>query len=109
MTSSPNAPVSSGPAADIEAQPLSEGIAGRVTAPDGTPIQDALIQVKSLEPAGPPIPEIAILSTADGSYRWRLAPGHYEVTATHPDYPPASKQARVHAGSATPLDFTMRR
>jgi hypothetical protein len=105
----PNAPVTSGPAGELTQQPLSEGIAGRVTGPSGAPVEGALIQVRSLDPAGAPIPEMAVISTADGSYQWRLRPGSYELTATHQTLAPVSERAEVYSDQVSRLDFDMRR
>jgi hypothetical protein len=86
-----------------------EGVKGRVTAPDGSPIVNALVQPKSLDDPSTPIPEIAILTDEDGRYKWRLFPGEYEISVSAEGYQPAIKRATVKAGQAAMLDFKLER
>ncbi|MQA31260.1 MAG: PEGA domain-containing protein [Luteitalea sp.] len=88
---------------------ISEGVAGRVTNDSGGPIATAMVQPRSLDDNGPPIPEIAVYSDADGGFAWRLFPGRYELQVSAAGYQTAAAPATVGAGEVTTLNFTLQR
>ena len=86
-----------------------EGLTGRVVANDGSPIEGALIVPRSLQAHGPPIPEMATLSDADGRYVWPLPAGAYEVSVFADGYHGAVQRADVAADVVASLDFVLKR
>jgi len=71
------------------------GLTGRVVADDGSPIVGAMIVPRSLQVHGPPIPEMATLSDADGSYVWPLPTGAYEVSVSAAGYQSAVQRTNA--------------
>ena len=88
---------------------ISEGIAGRITDDGGRVVAGAMLQPKSLDENGPPIPELAVYSDANGQYAWRLFPGRYEMTVSAAGYQTASATATVNSSRVTTLDITLQR
>lgn len=88
---------------------LKEGVTGRITNDDGTAIEGAAVVAASVDPGGPAIPEIAIVSDAQGRYQWPLRAGRYELTAVAEGYQRASKKVAVSAGEVATLDFVLSR
>jgi hypothetical protein len=88
---------------------IASGVVGRVTDPDGRPVEGALIQPRSLVDPSPPIPEIAIVSDGDGRYTWSLFPGTYEISVSAEGYHRARKQVTIKAGQVVTVDFTLER
>lgn len=105
----PNLSTSSPAVQTDQLSPLAEGIAGQILDADGDPIEGTLISVRSLGPHGPPIPDIAVLSTQSGEYQWRLGPGRYLVSTSHADYLPMQRELLVHKGQVTIANFTLSR
>ena len=75
------------------------GIKGVITSTKGKGIKDALILVKGNKHT--------IHSLKDGDYFRLLLPGVYEVTAIADGFLPVSKEAVVHDGLATELNFEL--
>ncbi len=100
-------PVSSG--ASDERPVQRTGATGHVRTPEGAPVGGALIAARSLDEPPKPIPEIGILSTADGSYLWPLRPGRYELTPTLDGRRGEAGEVVVVAGTVSTLDLTMPR
>jgi hypothetical protein len=84
-----------------------QGVVGRVTTPDGTPVVGAWIECRSLDRPSPPIPDVAVVTGADGRYQWPLPPGRYECRAVADGRESRAGRATVHEGSATTLDFAL--
>jgi hypothetical protein len=89
------------------AQPIDEGVVGRIAAEDGRALAGALVVPVPLGSAPPPIPEIAIVSESNGRYTWRLPPGEYEIVVTLEGYQRATRRVAVIAGEVAVLDFTL--
>jgi hypothetical protein len=104
--SGPDRPISSGTST---ARQHTEGVAGRIANEDGSAVEGAAVVAASLDPGGPAIPEIAIVSDAKGHYQWPLRAGRYEITVVADGYQRASKEAVVKAGEVTTLDFVLSR
>lgn len=86
---------------------LRQGIVGVITSVKGLPIEGAMIEVRSLDKFGPPIPEIAILSDQNGRYEWPLQPGRYKVSAFAQGYRTATQQVDVEAARLATADFAL--
>ena len=86
-----------------------EGVAGRITNEKGNAIEGAAVHAASLDPNGPAIPEIAIVSDANGRYEWALRAGRYELTVVADGYERASKSVVVSSGKVATLDFVLSR
>ena len=104
----PNQTVTSG-SADEGGPRARDGLAGRVTAPDGSPVSGAFVQAESLDEPAPPIPEIAVLTGKDGRYLWPLSPGRYRITVSADGYRPATGTATVLAGRPAALNLSLQR
>jgi len=105
---SPDAPVRDRDAVNDMQQPR-EGLTGRIVANDGSPIEGALIVPRSLQAHGPPIPEMATLSDADGRYVWPLPAGAYELSVFADGYHDAVQRADVAADVVVTLDIVLKR
>lgn len=88
---------------------LTQGLSGSVRGESGKPAVGALVVPRSLQSAGPAIPELAILSDEGGRYAWPLHPGAYELTVTAEGYEPARGRGDVTQGTVTGIDFVLRR
>jgi hypothetical protein len=84
-----------------------EGVRGRVTAPDGHPVVNVLVQPKSLDEPRNRIPEMAVMTDQSGGYLWPLLPGAYELTVSAEGYRAASKQVTVRPETLATLDFVL--
>ena len=105
----PNRSVSSSDPGEKAGVGITQGLGGRITAPSGRPISGALIQPRSLDNHGPPIPEIAILTDDDGWYMWPLLPGMYEISVSAEGYQPVTQQVTVKAGRVVNVNLTLER
>lgn len=83
-------------------------VSGLATTTDGAPVAGALVQPRSLDQPSPPIPEIAILTSADGRFVWPLFVGSYELTVVAEGCQPASQRVMVVAGQVATVAFTLR-
>jgi hypothetical protein len=88
---------------------LKEGVAGRISDQDGRALEGAAVLAASIGPGGPAVPEIAIVSGADGRYEWPLRAGRYELTAVADGYRRVSKEVTVDSGAVATLDFVLSR
>jgi hypothetical protein len=85
---------------------IARGIVGVITDPTGAPIADARIVATSLDEPARPVPDIAILSDADGRFAWPLAPGRYRLTALLGERTVANTVAELTAGTVTAAQLT---
>jgi uncharacterized protein YegP (UPF0339 family) len=99
----------SGGSGNSTARQHTEGVAGQITNEDGSAVEGASVLAAPLDPGGPAIPEIAIVSDAKGRYQWPLRAGRYEITVVVDGYQRASKQVAVKASEITTLDFVLSR
>ncbi len=99
---------SRGESGQPQAQEGQEGIEGRVTAEDGTPIAGVFVQAESLDEPAQRIPEMAITTDEDGHYLWPLPPGRYRISVSIEGRQPAAETATVEPGKQTTLSFTLR-
>jgi Carboxypeptidase regulatory-like domain len=105
---SPDRPVSGG-TGDSTARQQTEGVAGRIIDEDGSAVEGASVLAAPLDPGGPAVPEIAIVSDAMGRYQWPLRAGRYAITVVADGYQRGSKEVAVKAAEITTLDFVLSR
>jgi hypothetical protein len=88
---------------------IQQGVVGRVTASDGSPISGVIIKPRSLDEVSPPIPDIGIVTDDDGWYRWSLFPGTYELSIVAEGYqkPADPVTVTVTAGEVVIADWTL--
>ncbi len=106
--SSPDRPESGGNG-NSTARQLQEGVSGRISNDGGNAVEGAAVVAAPLDPGGPAIPEIAIVSDANGRYQWPLRGGRYELTVVADGYQRVSKKVAVSAGEVATLDFVLSR
>lgn len=106
--SSPDRPESGGNG-NSAARQLQEGVSGRITNDDGNAVEGAVVVAAPLDPGAPAVPEIAIVSDANGRYQWPLRAGRHELTVVAEGYQRVSKKVAVRAGEVTTLDFVLSR
>jgi hypothetical protein len=107
-SSGPDRPVSGGsdsPTARLQV----EGVAGRITNEDGRAVEGASVLAVSLAPNGPAVPEMVVVSDAEGRYRWPLRAGSYEIAVVADGYQRASKTVAVTTSEIATLDFVLSR
>ena len=108
----PDAPT--GPDAPVSGVPGQSGggsrgsmVTGRVVDPAGQPVVGAMVMPQSKDTPPQPIPEIAVMTNADGRYQWSLPPGRYTFTVHHERYAPTtSDSVTVTHDQVTTLDIT---
>ena len=106
VPSNPDRPVSGGQAVSTVRQ-MTEGVAGRITNTVGNAVEGASVLAASLDPGGPAIPELAIVSDANGRYQWPLRAGRYELTVVAEGYRRVTKSVAVTAGEVAAMDFVL--
>jgi antitoxin (DNA-binding transcriptional repressor) of toxin-antitoxin stability system len=85
-----------------------EGVEGLVTA-GGKPVADLLVTAASLDQPTRAIPELAVLTGADGRYFWPLSPGRYRLSVSPEGFQSASGTATVEAGRRAVVNFELAR
>lgn len=60
---------------------VAPGVAGRVIGADGQPVAGAFVEAFPIGDS-PAVPELAVFTAGDGTYRWFLQPGNYQITIT---------------------------
>ena len=105
-TGNPDRPVGSGEAGEAVSAGIAEGVAGRLVAPSGGPVAGARITARSLDRPAGPVPEIAILSDADGRFVWPLRPGRYRLAALVGGREVAAATATVEPGRIATLELS---
>ena len=78
-------------------------VQGKVSDAAGKPVEGVLVVPQGSQP----VPEIAVFTNAQGSYRWNLAPGTYTMTFTAAGYAPATHNVTVAADQTVDLDATL--
>ena len=106
-TPNPDRPVRS-TAEPMAATQIREGVVGRLTTSSGRPIATAQITAQSLDQPTRPIPEIAILSDADGRFIWSLRPGRYRLAALVDGHEVAAVETAVEPGRVTNVELSAR-
>jgi hypothetical protein len=89
--------------------PLEEGVTGQIRGDEGTAVAEATVLAASLDVDGPAVPELAIVSDANGRYEWPLRAGRYELTVIAEGYQRLSRRVSVSAGKVATLDFVLPR
>lgn len=85
-------------------------IAGVVTYPDGRPVRNSGVSAQVIAPPGMLVPDRAVRTRSDGTYRLVLPPATYQVTATSSDATGHALRANaygieVQLGRTTELDL----
>lgn len=104
MPPQPDRPADSG-GIRSDAPQIAEGVVGRLVRPPRQPIAGAMIQATSLDSPAKPVPEIAILTNADGHFTWPLRPGSYRLAAVVEGRELAEATVRIEPGRITRLDL----
>jgi hypothetical protein len=95
------------PARDGAPAPIDEGVAGLVLGAAGRPLVGVVVTARSLDHPARAIPEIAIVTGADGRYAWPLRPGRYEIGVSVRGHRPAALAVVVQPGRVTPADLRL--
>jgi hypothetical protein len=67
-------------ASSISEAPNSSGIRGKVLNNQGSPIEGAAIGLECSQPPCPPIPELGVLTNAQGEFFWPIPAGEFSLT-----------------------------
>jgi Carboxypeptidase regulatory-like domain len=81
--------------------------AGVVLDRSGQPVVGALVEPKSLDEPAKPIPELAVVTDAQGRYEWHLQPGRYELVARMGDRSSSAAPVVVTPGETAQADLTV--
>ena len=108
-TAGGDAAMSSDDAAGGSATTQAQGVDGKVTDEDGTPVTGALVTPTSLDAPSKPIPEVAVFTNDEGLYSWVLPAGRYRITVTADGYNEASGETEVPEGGTAKLDLQLRK
>jgi len=82
---------------------LDQGIAGTVTNEAGEPVAEVFVRAASLD-SNSPIPDIAILTDAEGRFSWPLQPGTYRLTFYLDGTVVGEAEATVEAARVSDID-----
>jgi hypothetical protein len=106
----PNQPVTS-TAPTVPTKPdQASRLVGVVVDERGTPLEGVVIQVVPAGPSAGPVPDIAIVTDAQGRFEWPpLSEGRYMVMVEPEGYIPEGQEARLPAKRSAQLTFRMRR
>ena len=85
------------------------GATGTVRTPSGAPVAGAVVFARSLDNPGKPIPEIAIVTSAEGTFHWPLKPGVYELVPMLGGRRGAPGTVTVPEGGLGTVDLTLPR
>jgi hypothetical protein len=83
---------------------LDQGIAGTVMNEAGEPVAEVFVQATSLDANSPPIPDIAIMTDAEGRFSWPLRPGAYRLTFILDGREIGEAEAMVDAGHVSEIE-----
>ena len=109
---SPGSPARSAPvSASAASNPSESSVEGvRVIVTTGAaPLAEVTVLAGALDSGTPPVPELAVVTDAQGLGFWPLRPGRYEITVSAGGYRPAAKPVTVEAGRIATLDFVIER
>lgn len=67
-------------------------------------MRGVVVLAKSLDKPAPAIPDIAIVTNANGSYFWSLPPGNYELTFLQDGRKLTTRRAVVQQSRVTQMD-----
>jgi Carboxypeptidase regulatory-like domain len=98
VSSAPDAGVSSANANQGSQASLSQGVSGRVTTGDGRPVAGVMVSAQAVGAGSPPVPELAVMTAADGRFEWPLQPGTYDLSATTQNGATGSQRVSVGTG-----------
>jgi hypothetical protein len=84
---------------------ISEGAVGGLFTRQNRPIAGAMISATSLDRPPKPVPDIAILTDADGAFVWPLQPGAYRLSAVVDSRPIATAEVKVRPGEVMRVDL----
>lgn len=84
---------------------ISEGVVGRLLRPQGRPVAGAVISATSLDRPSKPVPDIAILTDAEGVFAWPLRVGTYRLAAVTDGRPIATAVVKVEPGEVACVEF----
>lgn len=87
-----------------KASQLGQGVRGLVKSASGRPMPGIVVLAKSLDKPAPAIPDIAIVTNANGSYFWSLPPGNYELTFLRDGSKLAARRVVVRQSRVTQMD-----
>jgi hypothetical protein len=82
-------------------------VTGLATTADGRPVVGAAVLVTALDDPAPAVPEIGVVTGAEGRYEWRLPPGRYELVVRADERDGAPRTTTVTAGTVTRLDLSL--
>ncbi|MDQ2995506.1 MAG: carboxypeptidase regulatory-like domain-containing protein [Chloroflexota bacterium] len=113
-TSDPNTSVSAKTPQASQAEPAvttpsGSIVQGRITDAMGNPIAGVLVMPVSTVNPPQAVPEIAVLTDAQGRYTWNLSPGAYTFTLTREGYALASQPIVVKPDQPVKLDVTLQK
>lgn len=110
----PRANTDSAAASPTRRAPEQGAITGRVLSAGGEPLAGCSVLPTATSRPRPPVPEMAVMTNADGRYRWPLHPATYTVTAycELPKYDDGQRTGRVTgvvvtAGHEVTADITV--
>lgn len=91
------------------AVPIAEGVIGRLVDAHGRPVDSAVISTTSRDRPARPVPDIAILTDAQGRFEWPLGAGTYRLAAVVHGREIAEAMVVVEPGCVASVDlFTAR-
>lgn len=86
-------------------------VSGRVLTAGAVPVSGAVVQPRSLDVPAKPVPELVVVTDANGAFEWRLEPGRYELVVNPPPGSSAGftrQTVTVARGSNVTVDFAPR-
>ena len=84
-------------------------LTGKVVDEQGNPVEDAMVMPSSRDNPPRPIPEIAVMTGAQGAFTWHLpGPGNYDITVIKEGYLQTTVAIMAGPGPNN-RDFTLRK
>jgi hypothetical protein len=87
--------------------PVGGTVTGVVVNGAGQPVNGVVIEAKSLDQPPQAIPEMVVVTDAQGRYMWPLKPGRYELAARAADRSSSTAQVVVTAGETAQANLTV--
>jgi hypothetical protein len=103
-----NQPVSALVGGGKSGMELNEGVIGTVRDQAGNPLPEVFVQAVPVDPTAGPVPDIAIVTDAEGRYVWPLPPGRYQLSIAPATAASQTKEVVVEAGKRTSVNFLVR-